>query len=217
MRAVADRILPGETVAAVADHLDHDATRTVEGVDEFQHWNQELIDRTIAELNGTHFDIAEPLRRCEAMIAPPGGAAAMYYTGPSEDFSRPGPHVVPDAGQDDVPALARGEHLLPRGRPRSSPPGRAGEVPVGAAVAVPARVRLHLGSRRRLGALRGAAHGRARLPRRSRLRARHARRAGDARGARDRRHRHAPRAPDSRRASGTTRARAGPASSRCPS
>ena len=92
-----ERILPGESVDAVADHLDHDPTRTIEGVDEFRRWNQDLIDQTIAELDGTHFDIAPPLRRCEAMIAPPGGAAAMYYTGPSEDFTPARSHVVPDA------------------------------------------------------------------------------------------------------------------------
>jgi len=103
MRAVAERILPGETVAAVADHLDHDATRTVEGVEAFRQWNQDLIDRTIAELNGTHFDIAPPLRRCEAMISPPGGAAAMYYTGPSEDFSRPGRTWYPTKGKTTFP------------------------------------------------------------------------------------------------------------------
>ena len=103
MRDVAARILPGESVAAVADHLDHDATRTVEGVDAFQQWNQELIDRTMAELNGTHFDIAPPLRRCEAMISPPGGAAAMYYTGPSEDFSRPGRTWYPTQGKTTFP------------------------------------------------------------------------------------------------------------------
>jgi len=90
MREVAARVLPGEPVTAAADHLDHDLARTIEGVDEFQRWNQDLIDRTISEMNGTHFDIAPPIQRCEAMIAPPGGAAAMYYTGPSEDFSRPG-------------------------------------------------------------------------------------------------------------------------------
>ncbi|MDQ1509699.1 MAG: hypothetical protein QOG50_1543, partial [Actinomycetota bacterium] len=103
MRAVAERILPGETVAAVADHLDHDATRTVEGVEAFRRWNQDLIDRTIAELNGTHFDIAPPLRRCEAMISPPGGAAAMYYTGPSEDFTRPGRTWYPTQGKTTFP------------------------------------------------------------------------------------------------------------------
>jgi uncharacterized protein (DUF885 family) len=82
----------------VFEHLESDPTRAIEGVDEFQRWNQELIDTTIAELDGTHFDIAEPLHRCEAMIAPPGGAGAMYYTGPSEDFSRPGRTWYPTLG-----------------------------------------------------------------------------------------------------------------------
>jgi len=103
MREVAARILPGETVIAVGDHLDHDASRTIEGVDAFQQWNQDLIDRTIAELDGTHFDLAPPIRRCEAMIAPPGGAAAMYYTGPSEDFSRPGRTWYPTQGRTTFP------------------------------------------------------------------------------------------------------------------
>jgi uncharacterized protein (DUF885 family) len=103
MREVASRILPGEPVTAVADHLDHDLTRTIEGEDEFRRWNQDLIDQTISEMNGTHFDIAPPLRRCEAMIAPPGGAAAMYYTGPSEDFSRPGRTWYPTQGRTTFP------------------------------------------------------------------------------------------------------------------
>lgn len=103
MRRVAERILPGEPLPAIIEHLDHDAGRTIEGVDEFQRWNQELIDTTIAELNGRHFDIAPPLQRCEAMIAPPGGAAAMYYTGPSEDFSRPGRTWYPTLGNTRFP------------------------------------------------------------------------------------------------------------------
>ena len=103
MREVAARILPGETVVAVGDHLDHDASRMIEGVDAFRSWNQDLIDQTIAELDGTHFDIAAPLRKCEAMIAPPGGAAAMYYTGPSEDFSRPGRTWYPTQGRTTFP------------------------------------------------------------------------------------------------------------------
>jgi len=103
MREVAARILPDETVVAVGDHLDHDASRTIEGVDAFQRWNQDLIDHTIAELDGTHFDLAPPIRRCQAMIAPAGGAAAMYYTGPSEDFSRPGRTWYPTQGRTTFP------------------------------------------------------------------------------------------------------------------
>ena len=103
MQRVGERILPGKSVDAVIEHLDHDPTRTIEGVDEFQRWNQDLIDRTIDEMSDTYFDIAEPLRRCEAMIAPPGGAAAMYYTGPSEDFSRPGRTWYPTQGATSFP------------------------------------------------------------------------------------------------------------------
>jgi uncharacterized protein (DUF885 family) len=103
MRAVAERILPDATVDEVIEHLESDPNRAIEGVDEFRRWNQELLDTTVAELNGTHFDIPEPVQRVEAMIAPPGGAAAMYYTGPSEDFSRPGRTWYPTLGKTRFP------------------------------------------------------------------------------------------------------------------
>lgn len=103
MRSVAERILPGEPLPAVAEHLEADPNRSIEGADAFLAWNQQLIDDTIAALDGTHFDIPPPLRRCEAMIAPPGGAAAMYYTPPSEDFSRPGRTWYPTLGKTRFP------------------------------------------------------------------------------------------------------------------
>jgi uncharacterized protein (DUF885 family) len=103
MGQVAERILPGADVDAVIKHLETDPTRAIEGVDEFQRWNQDLLDRTVAELNGVHFDIPEPVRRVEAMIAPPGGTAAMYYTGPAEDFSRPGRTWYPTLGKTRFP------------------------------------------------------------------------------------------------------------------
>jgi uncharacterized protein (DUF885 family) len=103
MREVGERILPGESLREVITHLETDPNRAIEGVDRFQAWLQDLIDRSIAELNGTHFDLAEPIRRCEAMIAPAGGTAAMYYTGPSEDFSRPGRTWYPTLGKSRFP------------------------------------------------------------------------------------------------------------------
>jgi uncharacterized protein (DUF885 family) len=104
MRVVGEAIKPGVDIAGVIEHLDHDdPDRTVDGVDEFRAWNQELIDRTISDLDGTHFDIAEPLHTCQAMIAPPGGAAAMYYTQPTEDFSRPGRTWYPTMGTTRFP------------------------------------------------------------------------------------------------------------------
>ena len=103
MQHVAERIMPGRTVPEVIDHLEHDSTRTIEGVDEFRGWLQDLLDSTVDALDGVHFDIPDPVKRVEAMIAPPGGAAAMYYTGPSEDFSRPGRTWYPTLGRTTFP------------------------------------------------------------------------------------------------------------------
>jgi uncharacterized protein (DUF885 family) len=103
MRRVAERIVPGASIDEVIVHLDSDPNRAIEGADEFIRWNQGLIDQTIADLNGTHFDIAAPLQKCEAMIAAPGSAAAMYYTAPTEDFSRPGRTWYPTMGETRFP------------------------------------------------------------------------------------------------------------------
>lgn len=99
----ARRIVPDSTIAEAAEHLERDNARAIDGVDAFLEWNQQLIDERIAQLHGTHFDIPEPVRTCEAMIAPPGGAAAMYYTSPSEDFSRPGRTWYPTLGHTRFP------------------------------------------------------------------------------------------------------------------
>jgi len=103
MGQVAERIVPGASLAAVIDHLEADPDGAIEGVDEFRRWLQNLLDTTIAELDGVHFDIPDPVKRVEAMIAPPGGAAAMYYSGPSEDFSRPGRTWYPTLGKTRFP------------------------------------------------------------------------------------------------------------------
>ena len=93
----------------------------VEGVEAIREWLQEMMDDAIAALDGTHFDLAEPVRRVEAMIAPPGSAAAPYYTRPAQDFSRPGRTWLPTLGPHPVPALGPGVDLVPRGRPGPSP------------------------------------------------------------------------------------------------
>lgn len=103
MHAAAERILPGEGLDAVIHHLESDPNRRIDGVEAFRGWLQDLLDTTVAQLDGAHFDIPAPVRRVEAMIAPPGGAAAMYYTGPSEDFSRPGRTWYPTLGRTSFP------------------------------------------------------------------------------------------------------------------
>jgi uncharacterized protein (DUF885 family) len=50
---------------------------------------QELAEKAISDLNGAHFDIAEKIQRIECCLAPTSDGG-IYYTGPSEDFTRPG-------------------------------------------------------------------------------------------------------------------------------
>jgi uncharacterized protein (DUF885 family) len=87
--AIAREIVPGATVAEAIEFLDHDGSRKLHGTDALQKWMQDKSDRAIDELAGTQFDIPAELRRLECMIAPTqeGG---IYYTGPTDDFSRPG-------------------------------------------------------------------------------------------------------------------------------
>jgi uncharacterized protein (DUF885 family) len=87
--AVANEILAGASVAEAIAHLENDPATKLHGTDALQKWMQRLSDKAIEDLGKTHFDIAEPIRKLECMIAPTkhGG---IYYTGPSDDFSRPG-------------------------------------------------------------------------------------------------------------------------------
>ena len=103
MARTAKRILPEGTVADVTRLLDTDPDRAIEGEANFRDWNQSFLDQTMAALNGVHFEIPEPVQRVEAMLAPPGGSPAMYYTPPAEDFSRPGRTWYPSLGRTHFP------------------------------------------------------------------------------------------------------------------
>jgi uncharacterized protein (DUF885 family) len=80
---------PGATMAEAVAVLDHDPALTLQGTDALKEWMQATADEAIAALDGTHFDIAAPLHALECLIAPTENGG-IYYTGPSEDFSRPG-------------------------------------------------------------------------------------------------------------------------------
>jgi len=102
MRTEAEKILPGATPWEALRHLDEHGAH-IEGVEETRVWLQELMDEAIEQLDGTHFDLAERVKRVESMIAPPGSAAAPYYTQPSVDFSRPGRTWLPTMGETRFP------------------------------------------------------------------------------------------------------------------
>jgi uncharacterized protein (DUF885 family) len=86
---IAGEIKPGASVHEAIEALDKDASRKLHGTEDLQRWMQALSDKAVSELAAEYFDIPDPVRDLECMIAPTqeGG---IYYTGPSDDFSRPG-------------------------------------------------------------------------------------------------------------------------------
>jgi uncharacterized protein (DUF885 family) len=89
MEQVAEQIKPGSTVKAAIAALDADPAYQLHGTGALKAWMQERADEVIANLAGTHFDIPDPVRTIECLIAPTQ-TGGIYYTGPSEDFTRPG-------------------------------------------------------------------------------------------------------------------------------
>ncbi|MFI1995037.1 DUF885 domain-containing protein [Actinoplanes sp. NPDC020271] len=79
----------GATIDEAVATLDADPARNIAGKERFRDWMQALSDRAISELNGTHFDIEAPAHKLECCLTPTSDGG-IYYTGPSEDFSRPG-------------------------------------------------------------------------------------------------------------------------------
>jgi uncharacterized protein (DUF885 family) len=89
MAAVAEQIAPGASIQEAIAILDADPAYQLHGTDELKAWMQGKADEAIRNLAGTHFDVPEPVRTIECLIAPTQ-TGGIYYTGPSEDFSRPG-------------------------------------------------------------------------------------------------------------------------------
>jgi uncharacterized protein (DUF885 family) len=87
--SIAGQIKPGASVAEAIEFLDRDGRRKLHGTDALQRWMQETSDRAVEELSKVHFDIPAEVRRLECRIAPTqeGG---IYYTPPTDDFSRAG-------------------------------------------------------------------------------------------------------------------------------
>lgn len=87
--AIANEIKSGASVEEAIAILEADASRKLHGTEALQQWMQKLSDTAVAELSASHFDIPDPIKKLECMIAPTqeGG---IYYTSPSDDFSRAG-------------------------------------------------------------------------------------------------------------------------------
>lgn len=114
--ADAERIKPGATIEEARAVLDADPERALKGTDALRAWMQRLSDEAVAAMK-EHFEIPAPMDRLECMIAPTqeGG---IYYTGPSDDFSRPGRMwwSVP-AGEDEFTTWAETTTVYHEGVP----------------------------------------------------------------------------------------------------
>ncbi|CAH0264389.1 hypothetical protein SRABI83_03469 [Arthrobacter sp. Bi83] len=87
--AVASEIRPGASIAEAKEILNGDPSRQLKGTDALKAWMQELSDRAVADLADVHFEIPDVMKTLECLIAPTD-EGGIYYTGPSDDFSRPG-------------------------------------------------------------------------------------------------------------------------------
>ena len=101
-RAAAGEVLPGAAPGEARQWLEEHGPAVV-GVEAVRARLQQMMDDAVTALDGVHFDLADPVRRVEAMIAPPGTAAAPYYTSPTQDFSRPGRTWLPTLGRGRFP------------------------------------------------------------------------------------------------------------------
>jgi uncharacterized protein (DUF885 family) len=89
MAEIADGLEEGASVQRGVELLDADERYQLHGTDALRAWMQERADDVITQLADVHFDIPGPVRTIECMIAPTQ-TGGIYYTGPSDDFSRPG-------------------------------------------------------------------------------------------------------------------------------
>jgi uncharacterized protein (DUF885 family) len=90
MRATAAEIDDSKSVEEVIDLLNTEAAHSAPNHDAFAHFVQGIQDTAVRQLDGSHFDVPEPLQRVTVNLAPPGGSLGAWYISPSEDLSRPG-------------------------------------------------------------------------------------------------------------------------------
>jgi uncharacterized protein (DUF885 family) len=86
---VANRIKPGASIEEAVKILDDDPSRKLQGTDALRAWMQKKSDEAIFSLSDSHFEIPEKMKTLECMIAPTQ-SGGIYYTPPTDDFSRPG-------------------------------------------------------------------------------------------------------------------------------
>ncbi len=100
---VCSRIDASKTVDEVMELLVSDPERVASSVEEFLGIMQARQEQALSQLDGSHFEVDDRIKTIEVKTAPAGGATAPYYTGPSEDFRRPGRVWYPVDGRTTFP------------------------------------------------------------------------------------------------------------------
>lgn len=102
MAEVAREVDPDLSVDEVIELLETDPARSVPK-EEFTDFVQQRLDDAVAALDGSHFDLADPIKRVTVNLAPPGGALGAWYVQPSEDWQRPGSVWYALGDRDRIP------------------------------------------------------------------------------------------------------------------
>lgn len=90
MVSVAHRVDVDGSLPEVVRLLKTDPARCASSPAQFLEIMVERQRQALTELDGTHFDVPEPIKELEVKVAPPGGSLGAYYVQASENFSRPG-------------------------------------------------------------------------------------------------------------------------------
>ncbi len=101
--AVCARIDDTKSVDEVMELLVTDPDRSAPSVESFIEIMQARQEQALEQLDGEHFEVDDRIKTIEVKTAPAGGSTAPYYTGPSEDFSRPGRVWYPVDGRTTFP------------------------------------------------------------------------------------------------------------------
>ncbi|MDO5049476.1 MAG: DUF885 domain-containing protein [Actinomycetaceae bacterium] len=89
-QAIVDELFePGLPVSTALENLNNDPQHQVHGTAELVRWMQKTSDAAMEFLAGRHFTVADEMRELACMISP-AGDGGIFYTAPTDDFSRPG-------------------------------------------------------------------------------------------------------------------------------
>lgn len=80
---------PGTPVLSALEKLNNDPELQLHGTGELIRWMQKTSDEAIDFLTDRHFTLTPEMRKLDCMISP-AGDGSIFYTAPTDDFSRPG-------------------------------------------------------------------------------------------------------------------------------